>query len=323
MALTDTQHVDGALSPEDADGEASRSVGVVGNLSAPGRKLSGRSGMASAELDGSGHPRQVFGAMLRYYRCKAGMSQDQLGTLAYCSGDTIGKVEAGQRTPSYELAAACDAISELQTGGALTELRKQLSDILKVRAYPGWFVEWSRKESEASSLRWYEPLIFPGLLQTERYARAVLRTRVGDTDEQIEEMVAARMERQVILSREKPPTLWIVLDEGVLRRLIGSAQIMHDQLLHLATMASRPNVVIQVVPAATGAYEGLRGQFILASFDNGNPDVAYQDAAVFGQFLEDSADIAAVAAAWDTIKAEALPRSASLQLIEEIAGTWT
>jgi transcriptional regulator with XRE-family HTH domain len=279
--------------------------------------------MASAELDGSGHPRQVFGAMLRYYRSKAGMSQDQLGTLAYCSGDTVGKVEMGQRTPSYELAAACDAIPELNTGGALTELRRQLSETLKLRAFPGWFHEWSRKENEAASLRWYEPLILPGLLQTEQYARAMLRSGVGDTDEQVEEMVAARIERQVILAREKPPTLWVVIDEGVLRRPIVSAEVMHDQLLHLVAMSRRPNVVVQVVPAAAGAYWGLRGPFILASFDDGSPDVAYQDAAVFGQFLEASADITPIAAAWDTIKAEALPRGASLRLIEEIAETWT
>jgi transcriptional regulator with XRE-family HTH domain len=279
--------------------------------------------MATAELDGNGHPRQVFGAMLRYYRCKAGMSQDQLGTRAYCSGDTVGKVEMGQRTPSYELTAAWDAVPELNTGGALTELRKQFSEILKLRAYPGWFQEWSRKESEATSLRWFEPLIIPGLLQTEQYARAVLRTRVGDTDEQVDETVVARMERQVILARKKPPTLWTVLDEGVLRRPIGSAEIMHDQLLHLAAMAQQSHVVVQVVPATTGAYEGLRGPFILAGFDNGTADVAYQDASVFGQFLEDSADISAVAAAWDSIKAEALPRGASMQLIEEIAETWT
>jgi DNA-binding XRE family transcriptional regulator len=86
--------------------------------------------------------------MLRYYRSKAGMSQDQLGTLAYCSGDTVGKVEMGQRTPSYELAAACDAVPELNTGGALTELRKQLNNMLKVRADPGWFQEWARKEAK-------------------------------------------------------------------------------------------------------------------------------------------------------------------------------
>jgi hypothetical protein len=75
---------------------------------------------------------------------------------------------------------------------------------------------------------------------------------------------------------------------------------MRDQLLHLAEMARRPNIVLQVVPAAAGAYEGLRGPFILASFDSGASDVAYQDAAVFGQFLEDAAGLAAVTAAWDT-----------------------
>jgi DNA-binding XRE family transcriptional regulator len=278
--------------------------------------------MATAELDGSGHPRQVFGAMLRYYRCKAGMSQDQLGTLAYCSGDTVGKVEMGQRTPSYELAAACDAVTELNTGGALTELRKQLNNMLKVRADPGWFQEWSQKENEATSLRWYEPLLIPGLLQTEQYARAVIRTRPGDTDEHINEMVATRIERQVILTREKPPMLWVVIDEGVLHRPIGSAEIMHDQLLHILEMTRRSNVVLQVVSATTGAYEGLRGPFILATFAGGAHEVVYQDGAMFWQFIEDEADIAVVAATWDAIKSDALPRGASLELVKEAAEKW-
>lgn len=278
--------------------------------------------MTSAELDGSGHPRQVFGAMLRYYRCKAGMSQEQLGTKAYCSGDTVGKVEMGQRTPSFELAASWDAVPELNTGGALTELRRQLNNILKVRADPGWFQEWFRKESEATSLRWYEPLLIPGLLQTEQYARAVMRTRPGDTDEHIDQMVVARMERQVILAGEKPPMLWVVIDEGVLHRPIGSAEIMRDQLLHVVEMARRPNIVLQVVPAATGAYEGLRGPFILATFAGGAQDVAYQDGAMFWQFIEDEADLAVVAVTWDAIKSDALPRSASLDLVKEAAQKW-
>jgi transcriptional regulator with XRE-family HTH domain len=278
--------------------------------------------MTSAEPDGSGHPRQVFGAMLRYYRSKAGMSQEQLGTLAYCSGDTVGKVEMGQRTPSYELAAACDAVPELNTGGALTELRKQLNNMLKVRADPGWFQEWSRKESEATSLRWYEPLLIPGLLQTEQYARAVIRTRPGDTDEHIDQMVAARMARQMILTGEQPPMMWIVIDEGVLRRPIGSAEIMHDQLRHIVEMIQRPNIVLQVVSAATGAYEGLRGPFILATFAGGAQDVAYQDGAMFWQFIEDEADIAVVAATWDAIKSDAQPRGASLELVKEAAEKW-
>jgi hypothetical protein len=150
----------------------------------------------------------------------------------------------------------------------------------------------------------------------------VIRTRPGDTDEHIDEMVATRVERQVILTRDKPPMLWVVIDEGVLHRPIGSAEIMHDQLLHLSEMARRSNVVLQVVSAATGAYEGLRGPFILASFAGAAPDVVYQDGAMFWQFIEDEADIAVVAATWDAIKSGALPRGASLELVKSTTEEW-
>jgi len=273
-------------------------------------------------FDPAASPLRVFGAMLRYYRTKAGLAQADLGARVHFSDDLISKIEMGQRTPSQEFTASCDAVPELDTGGALTELRGQLGDALKQRAYPGWFARWPEKEAAATALRWYEPLIVPGLLQTEDYARALLRTRIGDTDEEIEEMVSARMERQAVLARERPPTLWAVLDEGVLCRPVGGSKIMHDQLLHLAEMAQRPNIVIQIVSSAVGAYEGLRGPFVLASFAS-LPDVAWQDAAVFGQFLEDSAGIAAVVAAWDTIKSEAFPRNASLDLVKEAARRWT
>ena len=91
---------------------------------------------------------------------------------------------------------------ELNTGGALGELRELLKDYLKQQAYPGWFVRWPDKEADAKTLRWYEPLLVPGLIQTEDYARALFRTRVGVTDDEIGEMVAARMERQAILDRD-------------------------------------------------------------------------------------------------------------------------
>lgn len=95
------------------------------------------------------------------------------------------------------------------------------------------------------------------ILQTQKYARAVYRTRVGDTDEEIEELVAARLERQAILARPKPPTLWVVIDEGVLHRLVAGAEVMLEQTEHLTEAARRPNIVVQVIPASVGAHEGL------------------------------------------------------------------
>lgn len=128
------------------------------------------------DFGGDESPLHVFGAMLRFYRTQAEMTQDQLGASAYYSGDLVGKVENGERSPTREFTTACDAVPKLKTRGALTELREQLREYLKHRVYPRWFDRWPDAEEQATALRWYEPLLVPGLLQTEGYARAVLRT---------------------------------------------------------------------------------------------------------------------------------------------------
>jgi len=265
-------------------------------------------------------PLRVFGSMLAYYRGRAGMTPEQLGTQIFMSGSLIRKVEAGTRTPTEELAKACD--DALDCGGALIELHGQLRPLFRDRPYPGWFGKWPEVEGAARTLRWFEPLVVPGLLQTEEYARAILSTRIGDTEDEIDEMVAARMERQHILARDKPPTLWVIVDEGVLRRAVGGAAVMARQITHLGEMARQPGIVIQVIPLATGAHQGLNGgAFIIADIP-GSPAVAYQDTAARGQVIEDGEDTEALVTTWDTLKAEALPRAASLTLIKEV-GTWT
>jgi transcriptional regulator with XRE-family HTH domain len=258
--------------------------------------------------------------MLRHYRTRAGMSQEQLGGRLYCSDDLIGKIENGQRAPTEQFTAACEAIAELRTDGALTELRELLKDYLKERAFPGWFHDWPGNEADAKILRWYELVAVPGLLQTEEYARAMLRTQVMASDDETDERVAARMDRQVILARDKPPMLWVLLDEGVLRRPVGGNGVMNEQIRHLIESAGRPNIVIQIIPAGVGAHQGMSGNFIIAEFDDSRP-VAYQDTAARGQIIEDADDIGAISLLWDTLKSEALPRSASLELLEEVAKT--
>jgi transcriptional regulator with XRE-family HTH domain len=265
------------------------------------------------------NPLKVFGAMLAYYRNRVGLTPEQLGARVYLSGSQIRKVEAGTRTPTEDLAKACEALPELGCNGALTELYGILSEHLKRRAYPGWFAGWPDKEAQARRLRWFEPLVVPGLLQTETYARAILSTRMGATPEELEEAVAGRMERQRVLSRQHPPELWVILDEAVLRRPVGGADVMRGQLAWLAQAAQRPNVAIQVIPFGAGAHEGLRGgAFIVADFD-GAAAMAYQDAASSGQIIEDAAEVEALALTWDTLRLDALPRAASTGLITSVA----
>ncbi len=278
--------------------------------------------MNSRNLDPAVSPLRVFGAMLRHYRVHAGMSQEQLGARVRCSGDLIGKIENGQRAPGEQLTRACDELAELKTGGALGELRALLKNYLKERAFPGWFQDWPGNEAHAKILRWFELVAVPGLLQTEDYARAMLRTQVLATDDETDEKVAARMDRQVILTRDNPPMLWVLLDEGVLRRPVGGREVMAGQLRHLVESAARPNIVIQVIPAGVGAHQGMSGNFIIADFEAG-PPVAYQDTAARGQIIEAADDIAAITLLWDTLSADALPRSASAELLEEVATAWT
>jgi len=115
----------------------------------------------------------------------------------------------------------------------------------------------------------------------------------------------------------------VILDEGVLRRPVGGPEVMQGQLAHLASMARRPHIVVQVVPLAAGAHQGLDGgAFAIADFDDA-ATIAYQDTAVSGQIIEDASEADALAHTWDTLRLEALPRAASLSLIEETARQWT
>jgi hypothetical protein len=189
----------------------------------------------------------------------------------------------------------------------------------RYRPVPTWFEDWLEAESKAHTLRIWQPLIIPGLLQTAEYARALF-VAAGADDTKADELVAVRLERQSILCVAEPPHVVAVLDESVLRKLIGSPAIMSDQLTHLANIAERPNVSVQIVPADVGANAGLSGGFQLASCD-GAPDVLRMEA------IEDVTDerrslVRHAIRIFDLVRADALPRVASRALILEVAGQW-
>jgi transcriptional regulator with XRE-family HTH domain len=263
-----------------------------------------------------------FGAELRRARVAAGMSQDQLGRALSFSGDLIGKVETCERAPTPELAAGCDRVFP-----HLDELFTRLLGLARrwEGPHPQWFRDWVQAEQEATSLRWWEPMLVPGLLQTADYARALFRAwQTATNDDELEDLVSARLERQAILDRPKPPELWVALDEAVLHRAIGSRKITYDQLLHLADASCRHSITVQVVPAEVGAHVGLLGAFIIAGFDDGAPSILYAERAVEGQTIERSAQVKKAALAFDRLRAEALPQGASRDLIGKVAEErWT
>jgi hypothetical protein len=182
----------------------------------------------------------------------------------------------------------------------------------------GLSLECWRVMIAATSLRSWQPLLIPGLLQTADYARAILSADPETTEDQLAELVEARLGRQVILDRAAAPNLWAVLDEAVLHRLIGSRKTMYDQLLVLADASCRPNITVQIVPAEIGAHAGLLGGFAIASFENA-PSTVYMESPDQGQTTEAPSVVRRLSLTFDTLRADALPRGASRDLIGKVA----
>jgi transcriptional regulator with XRE-family HTH domain len=273
------------------------------------------------ELDPTAGPLDFFGAEVRRWRTAAGLSQEQLGQRVGFSGAQVGKVETGERAPSQDFAQHCD--QALPGAGGLFLRIYHLARRWD-GGYPSWFVEWVQAESRAITLHTWEPLLIPGLVQTPGYARALFRAwRSARTEAELDQLVSARIERQLIFERPSPPSLWAVIDEGVLTRCVGSPQTMRDQLAHLVDVSDRLRITIQVVPAGAGAHAGLLGAFAIAGFGDA-PGLVYLESPDQGQTTQRSSVVVKVSETFDTLRAEALPRGASRDLIRKVAAQrWT
>ena len=208
---------------------------------------------------------------------------------------------------------------------AAKALRRDVSDIwpdVLRRREPVWFRAWAEVEREATALRWYEALLVPGLLQTEAYARAMLQVGGLLPPDEVERIVAGRLRRQAILASDKPPQLIAVMDEMVLRRMLGDRAVMRGQLEHLAAVAEGPYVQVRIIPADTPWHTGLAGPIILARLGDGT-ELSYLDNQLRGQIYDERADIVSLSRRWESLTGEALPCRSSIDLIKEVAKTWT
>ncbi|WP_159104789.1 helix-turn-helix transcriptional regulator [Plantactinospora sp. BB1] len=245
-------------------------------------------------------------AELRAARATRKLNQDEFGRIANYSGSHVSAVETGGRPPTEDYVAAVD--EGLQTGGIYSRL------LAKVTAFddaPVWLRPWLEYEREAVALRACNPLLIPGLLQTEAYARAVMSTGLHTTEE-VERIIAGRLERQSILDRDDPPLATFVIPETVLRT--GQPKMLREQLEHLLRLSERPRIFIHVVPATAGLWLGQSGPFVIASFD-GSDDVAFMDDQLQGRVVTDPTQVARLNRIWEVVRAVALPRDLSRDLI--------
>jgi hypothetical protein len=245
---------------------------------------------------------------------EAGETADSLAGQIGVDPKTAARWVSHGRIPQTRHRAQVAAI----LGKDVTEL---WPDVLK-RREPAWFRPWADIEREAVALRGYQLSWVPGLLQTEAYARATLAGEAL-TAQEVNELVAARVGRQELLRRERPPLLIAVIDESVLyRSSYGDRKLMHEQCAHLAECAELPSVQIHVVPADVGMYPGLGGPFTIAELSDGGR-VAHVDSQAQAQIVEQVAEIATLDRRWERIRGEALPRGRSLELLREAARSWT
>ncbi len=271
--------------------------------------------MKARQADSSGLA--LFAEELMAARTSAGMSQEDLAARLSYSLSLVSMVEGLRRPPTLQFAQQCDQV--FATPGTFVRLQK----FTRTTPLPSWFRPWAEIESVAAQFRSWQPSFVDGLLQTPEYAHALLSVRIGEAGADIDQQVAARMERQAVLMRDDPPPLlWVVMDEGVLRRPVGGREVMRGQTERLTEAAAQPNIVIQVIPAAVGAHDGLNGSFVIASFDDSSSAV-YLETALTGMIIERSRDVAALTLTYEGLLAEALPRGASAELIKEVTKTWT
>lgn len=243
---------------------------------------------------------EYFGAELRRTRERAGLSREEFGKLAGYVAGTIAQLEIGERFPQEKFITWLD--KHFQTERFTLIYQK----LLRRDAYPESFRPWIDIEQEATVLRSYEVSFVPGLLQTEGYARALLH----DDDTK----VSARLDRQAILARKRPPTLVALINEGALRQPVGDDKVMGEQLRHLAAAADR--WIIQVVPIDAGTYIRLDGSFVIATVDGS--DLVYTPTQLRGYVLDSPEVVADAKWRWEAIRSEALPKRQSKDLIMEL-----
>ncbi|MCF3962523.1 helix-turn-helix domain-containing protein [Streptomyces fuscigenes] len=270
--------------------------------------------------------RIVLGKRLLALRERAGVTREAAAGLLDVTPLTIRRIEnseVGLKLPYVRLLLGLYGVR-----GAEAE---QFTDLVKAAnrpgwwhryrdALPGWFSAYVSLEDEASLIRTYEPHYVPGLLQTEEYARGVLGAGVHATAAELDRRVALRVKRQQLLTKSDAPMLWILMEEGVLRRPVGtSPDVMRAQVDHLLEATALPNVTLQLMPFEIGPHLGAFGPFHLFRFDLTElPDIVYTENLTGAVYLDRRPDSSAYLEVLDNLSARAASVHETRAFLENI-----
>ena len=276
--------------------------------------------------------RRALALELRTRRIAAGLTVEKASAAVGMSQSKLTQIERAGQVPSRD-----EVIKLLGTyGGASEEDRDGLLSLVRDSKHKEWWESihalppklkvYLGLESVASSLLAYNPALAHGLLQTEDYARAVIRSGKPDVlAHELDQLVDARIRRQAeVLDREgpdEPPPLelWSVMDEAVLRRQVGGPKVMRAQLERLIEASARPNVTLQVLPFGLGAHAGMAGTLTILQFEPSDHPVVYVDGHAGNLYLERDEDLRRAQQVMNRILADALAPDRSLALMREIS----
>ncbi|MCM2414334.1 helix-turn-helix transcriptional regulator [Streptomyces sp. RKAG290] len=259
-------------------------------------------------LDPSASPLDYYGWELRRQREAHGLKQGQLGEIIFCTGSLVGQIETTKKVPTRDFSERVDAA--LGTDGVFSRL---MGLVLRSQL-PTWFQPYADMEAKAAYISTYQAQLVYGLLQTESYARALLGV---DHPDKIDEMSAARLDRQRILERENPPALWIVLSEAALLQEVGGRDVMREQLGRLLDYRNDPWVQLQVLPFEVGQHTGMMGSFTLLRFED-DPDLFYVESYDQGHMTANPSVIKERSVGYARLQATALSPEDSAMLIARV-----
>jgi transcriptional regulator with XRE-family HTH domain len=270
--------------------------------------------------------RRRLGQELRRLRELKGMTAEEVAEKLLVSQSKISRLENGRRSISQRDVRDLCGVYEVEDQRIVESLMQMAKDSRQ----QGWwhafkdipYSVYIGLETDAESLRTYEPQIITGLLQTPSYARALIQGALPETSvADIETRVQVRIRRQERVTAEHNPLrLWVVLDEAALRRIVGNKQIMREQLEHVAQMSQLPHITVQVLPFDVGGHPGINGQYSILEFsDTADSSVVYIEGVTSDLYLEKAHDVQKYTVMYEHLRAQALNVEQSRQRIEDVA----
>ncbi|MGW2954124.1 helix-turn-helix domain-containing protein [Streptomyces eurythermus] len=270
--------------------------------------------------------RRRLGQELRRLRELKGMTAEEVAERLLVSQSKISRLENGRRSISQRDVRDLCGVYEVEDKRIVDSLMEMARDSRQ----QGWwhtfgdipYSVYIGLETDAESLRVYEPQIVTGLLQTRPYAEALVRGALPETSaDEIEKRVEVRMRRQERITTERNPLrLWVVLDEAALHRVMGSRLVMREQLEHLIELSELPHVTVQVLPFEVGAHPGINGQYAILEFaDAADSSVVYLEGVTSDLYLEKAQDVQKYAVMYEHLRAQSHNVEVSRQFIAEAA----